>query len=187
MLKIKNNKGFTIIELIISIAIIGIIAVPLLGLLLQSTKNNTNSNTRTKVVAVSQRAMEWYKSSSPSKTKIEEIIAYILYSGDFGKLNDNDSVKAYIFYKNGDNLENKLFDNDSYIKNNWLGGGIDDGLKDYNYVKSLAGNTDYDLVVEAVLTFKNDAYSQAVQIIITSWDKLNEDKSKVRLISLRGN
>jgi len=130
--------------------------------------------------------MEWYKSSSPSKNKMEEIIANILYSGDFGKLDDNDSVKAYIFYKNGDNLENKLSNSDSYIKNNWLG-GVDDGLKDYNYVKSLAGNTDYDLAVEAVLTLKNDAYSQAVQIIITSWDKLNEEKSKVRLISLRGN
>jgi prepilin-type N-terminal cleavage/methylation domain-containing protein len=51
----RNNKGFTLIEVIISIAIVGIISIPILGIFGTGIKNIVRAGERTEDVFVEQK------------------------------------------------------------------------------------------------------------------------------------
>jgi prepilin-type N-terminal cleavage/methylation domain-containing protein len=57
-----NNKGLTLIELIVSIAILAIVTGPFLGTIILSTRNNTYSEQVLKASELAQNAMEEIKS-----------------------------------------------------------------------------------------------------------------------------
>lgn len=54
----KNNKGFTLIEIIVSIAIIGIIAIPIFGIFGTGLKNIVNAGNRTENVYIEQELID---------------------------------------------------------------------------------------------------------------------------------
>ncbi|PAB58506.1 type II secretion system protein [Anaeromicrobium sediminis] len=55
---INNNKGLTLVEVLVSIAILGIIITPLASLFVSSVRNNTNAQDRLIANQVAQRYME---------------------------------------------------------------------------------------------------------------------------------
>jgi len=54
----KNNKGFTLIEVIIAIAIVGIIAIPILGIFSTGVRNIVGAGNRTEDVFIEQRTID---------------------------------------------------------------------------------------------------------------------------------
>lgn len=61
-MKIRNdNKGFTLIEVIIAVMILAIIVVPLLSLFIQSAKMNTTSRRRMNATSIAEDLMEGIK------------------------------------------------------------------------------------------------------------------------------
>ena len=59
---IKNKKGLTLIEIIISIAILSIMIVPILSLTLSSVKTNKKSDEKMQALSLAQKEMEGIKS-----------------------------------------------------------------------------------------------------------------------------
>ena len=53
----KNNKGFTLIEVILAIAIIGIIAIPIFGIFGIGVKNIVSAGNRTEDVFTDQKSI----------------------------------------------------------------------------------------------------------------------------------
>ncbi|MCB2355922.1 prepilin-type N-terminal cleavage/methylation domain-containing protein [Clostridium estertheticum] len=65
-----KRKGMTLIEIIVSLAILAIIIVPFLNMFVQSTVTNKKSETILDATYVAQREMEYIYSISKSKTFI---------------------------------------------------------------------------------------------------------------------
>ena len=55
---LKDNKGMTLIEVLVSIAIFAIVAIPLLGIFSQSAITSANSKIKTKEAAIAQTIAE---------------------------------------------------------------------------------------------------------------------------------
>lgn len=58
MMKLKNNKGFTLVELVVSIAILGIIITPLSSLFISTIKNNVRAEDKLIANQLAQEYME---------------------------------------------------------------------------------------------------------------------------------
>lgn len=87
-----NRKGMTLIELIVSMAILAIILVPFMNMFLQSTVTNKKSETILDATYVAQSNMENIYSISKSKTFIAGRSQLIDNDGfiETGELTDND-------------------------------------------------------------------------------------------------
>ncbi|WP_111928479.1 type IV pilus modification PilV family protein [Clostridium tertium] len=59
--KVKAKKGMTLIEVIISVALLSILIVPLLGLVMSSLKNNISAEYRQKASYIGQKVLEELK------------------------------------------------------------------------------------------------------------------------------
>ncbi|HHY13460.1 MAG TPA: type II secretion system protein [Thermoanaerobacterales bacterium] len=60
-LQIKNEKGFTLIELILAVAILAIIITPMFGLFSETFNNNRIAKGKTEAVALAQSKIEELK------------------------------------------------------------------------------------------------------------------------------
>lgn len=156
MPKIKGNKGFIFIELIVSISIISIVTIALLSLKALSIKNSVDSRLRTNTVCTAQSFMEWFKYINPAV---------------------RDSVTYYIFYKDGDRLS-KYPDRD-YLKYSGVNG---DGFREINNNSCIKSSDEYDYLVKVVLYDMIEVTS----IHITAWSRISGEDSRVQLVSLRG-
>jgi len=182
MYRLKNLRGFTLIELLVSIAIIGIIAVPLLGLFIVSIRNNVYAKSKTETVAVAQSVMEWYKSDGVHESgasisgvdKLETLISTVL-AKDIGSVQTGDTITLYVFYKSIEDLSTKLKNYD-YFKTSL-------GTEEFDDMNTKAGSSEYDFVIKTVLTVKD--VRELTAINITVWDRLFGQKSKINLVSLR--
>lgn len=177
----KFQEGFTLIEILISIALIGIIIVPILGIFLQSTRNNVDSKIKTQTVAVAQSVMEYYKGSGIEK--LNDVIANICHSGE-SYTNDGDTATLYYFTKKDDNLSTVLSNAEyDHFKNA-------EGTEQFDAMLASAGSQSFDYAIKVVLKVKdqdNDPDSiDLVQIFVNVWYKPLGENSKVNLISLRG-
>ena len=86
-MKIINKKGLTLVELVITIALIGVIAVVFMPLFLLSAKTNTQSEDKLTATYLGKDAMEMvYRISQ--KTKFEELKVDSFDSG-YESLGDN--------------------------------------------------------------------------------------------------
>ena len=86
-MKIINKKGLTLVELVITIALIGLIAVVFMPLFLLSAKTNTQSEDKLTATYLGKDAMEMvYRISQ--KTKFEELKLDSFDSG-YESLGDN--------------------------------------------------------------------------------------------------
>ncbi|SHI69433.1 prepilin-type N-terminal cleavage/methylation domain-containing protein [Dethiosulfatibacter aminovorans DSM 17477] len=68
---LKNNKGFTILEILFTIAIFSIIIVPMFNLLIVSAKINKSTETEISSLSDVQKTLETIKSYS--KTEFESL------------------------------------------------------------------------------------------------------------------
>lgn len=84
MVGIKHKKGFTLIEVILSIAILGIIISPILSLTLSTVKINKQSDDKLKAISLGQKNLEEIKSSE-----------YILPANLALQINDNKSDSGF--------------------------------------------------------------------------------------------
>ena len=181
MKNLKNRYGFALIEIIISIALIGIIIVPVFGLFLQSTKNNVDSKIKTQTVTLAQSVMEYYKGNGINN--LNHIIALICGRGSDNTL-DGDTASLYYFYKKEDSLSTILNTSGyDYHRNS-------EEVEQFNDLLSLAGLKEFDYVIKVVLCVKDiDNKPESIDLIQIStsvWYKPLGEAGKVNFISLRG-
>ncbi|MCX7920418.1 MAG: prepilin-type N-terminal cleavage/methylation domain-containing protein [Clostridia bacterium] len=62
---VSNNRGVTLVELLVAIGILGLVAVPFLSTILSSTRNNTYSYDMLSSSVASQKVMEEIKANPP--------------------------------------------------------------------------------------------------------------------------
>jgi prepilin-type N-terminal cleavage/methylation domain-containing protein len=61
---ISNERGFTLIEVLVAVALLGLVAAGLLGALVTQTKASSQADTRTKAESLAYSSMEQIKASS---------------------------------------------------------------------------------------------------------------------------
>ncbi|ABY92797.1 hypothetical protein JCM16816_12160 [Thermoanaerobacter brockii subsp. lactiethylicus] len=90
---LKDNRGMTLIEVLVSIAMFAIVAIPLLGIFSQSVITSTDSRIRTKEATIAQTIAENIKAGNVSnldeiitKYKEEGFIAYVEQQTSTGEL-----------------------------------------------------------------------------------------------------
>jgi prepilin-type N-terminal cleavage/methylation domain-containing protein len=90
---LKDNRGMTLIEVLVSIAMFAIVAIPLLGIFSQSVITSADSRIRTKEATIAQTIAENIKAGNVSnldeiitKYKEEGFIAYVEQQTSTGEL-----------------------------------------------------------------------------------------------------
>jgi len=83
--KLKARKGMTLIELIISVALLSILIVPLSGLVISSLRNNKNSEYKQRASYVGQKVLEELKA-------YDEILLNIDGGTEYFELLDGDRI-----------------------------------------------------------------------------------------------
>ena len=91
---LKTNKGFTLLELILSIAILSIIIVPISSMFINSIKTNNISNEKMQAIYASQTLMENIKALDEVS---EENLQNILNEFIVIKCLNKNSIKQKIF------------------------------------------------------------------------------------------
>lgn len=162
-----NNRGFTLIEAIISIALLGIILTSFLGLLTTSVSFNLKSKIEISNGSIAQAVMEYYKEKGQQELKSNY-------------LGTNSTAYLYIFYNksgSGDPLKTAL---DAALP--------ESGLPTEDYSQIMANHnpsgTNYDYTVKVVLS---DAGDELTKINVTVWDSIKKDNGRINIVSLRGN
>lgn len=69
----RSNKGLTLVELIISLAILGIIITPIYALTINTIKVNKQSEDKQKALVIAEEYMEYAKSSLHSIEEVENL------------------------------------------------------------------------------------------------------------------
>lgn len=120
--KMRDNKGFTLLEIVITIGILGIIVIPIFSLFVNTAKTNAMAEDKIQATMIAQKYMEKIKSSK----SIEEVS--ISKDGDF-----NVNIQKRDLYSsegnsgnNGGNTQDK-----SIIKITADGEYFEFNLKDY--------------------------------------------------------
>jgi prepilin-type N-terminal cleavage/methylation domain-containing protein len=61
---LKTEKGMTFVEIMLAVAILAIIAVPLLSTVIASVRNNATAKEKTEAIALAEMAMDEIKAQS---------------------------------------------------------------------------------------------------------------------------
>ncbi|MBS5886160.1 MAG: prepilin-type N-terminal cleavage/methylation domain-containing protein [Clostridium sp.] len=80
--KVKAKKGMTLIEVIISVALLSILIVPLSGLVMSSLKNNISAEYRQKASYIGQKVLEELKAYDEIKLSVTSPKSFQLLDGD---------------------------------------------------------------------------------------------------------
>lgn len=165
---IKNQKGMTLIEILISLAILAIIIIPILGLLSASTMNNANSRSKTLNGSVAQAVMEYFKKT-----------------GDIGSINSGSRPAAYYIFCDKDDIDaDFISSSDSSIHTKTV--NRDDGVNTFSQIDNIAGQIGakpYYYGIRVLLS--NTDSGNLVQISITVYNSSDKDKNKITFTSLR--
>ncbi len=79
---LKAEKGATFVEIMLAVAILAIIAVPLLNSVLASVNNNAVAKQKTDAIAMAERVMEEVKAQSALSKKVTPTIYASMGNGD---------------------------------------------------------------------------------------------------------
>jgi len=118
---LKKYKGMTLIEIVIAVAILGIVATVILGLFSISVKTNSDASIKTKAVTVLQNTFERIKSGDTNVQGEED--NFIIMPPEIEQLNSNlYKVKVSVYPKND---ASKVYSMVSYVSGQSLpsGGG----------------------------------------------------------------
>lgn len=120
MNNIKNNEtGLTMIELLISIAVIGIIIVAFIPLFLMSAKTNTRSEVTLNSTYLGKDAMEvaYYLSKTVSYESLEEKLKEKLEKKEYIEISKDISENIYVYeYKDKKYLTIKFKEEGNLIR-----------------------------------------------------------------------
>lgn len=111
MKKIKNNKGFTLVELVVAIAVLAIIITPILQSFVTSAKMNLKARKTMIATDITQSIMEGF--ADKTYTEILYIVDHNLGSGMVG-----DKIFSTID-------DNKFNDNNAYVSSSTIFGEVD--------------------------------------------------------------
>ena len=81
--KLKAKKGMTLIEVIISVALLSILIVPLSGLVMSSLENNISAEYRQKASYIGQKVLEELKAYDKITLKNDFTPLFFLRAGCF--------------------------------------------------------------------------------------------------------
>lgn len=103
---LNSNKGFTLVEVLISLMLISIIVTAFMSLFVYSAKTNEMSKTSTKSTYIARDTIEMIYDLSKEKSSLEEINNALIDKEDevYKKLTESGSeYYPYAFYNNKDN------------------------------------------------------------------------------------
>ena len=165
--KLKNNKGISLVEVLVSVAIIGIMIIPITNMVTTSIKTNKKSETRQYGMLLGEEVLE----------QIELM--------EYGKKYQNNIKQSTINLPSGDKLEGnnteydklqytmeKEIEGDKYLvevnldKNNSI---------QYNYGESADGNNENNKIIpDIILDLKRDSNEINSPICVTYGSKTYE-------------
>lgn len=91
MIKVKSKKsGLTLIEVVVSIAILSIVSTPVLSMVLTSVKTNKSSEDKQKAIYIAQKYVEKFKSEDVDSFKSEGSLGATNNEVNFRKAQDPD-------------------------------------------------------------------------------------------------
>ncbi|MBW9155237.1 type IV pilus modification PilV family protein [Clostridium tagluense] len=99
-MKFKKNKGLTLIEVIISLAILGIIIAPILSMTLTTVKISKSSEDKIFATSLAQQCTEYIKSEDISLLEFSKIGLVENNDNELKKLikNDNENISEFNLY-----------------------------------------------------------------------------------------
>lgn len=152
---IKHKKGFTLIEVILSIAILSIIIGPVLSLTLSTVKINKQSDDKLKAMNIAQKHLEEiksfdYKLQPDAIFPIEETVAYNSFSVERTII----PVEEYKFDGSNNDI-NIIYDieiKDNFITNNIPGVLEISYIANNNFKLDFVGSTSREINVKIGFT-----------------------------------
>lgn len=169
--KLKAKKGMTLIEVIISVALLSILIVPLSGLVMSSLKNNISSEYRQKASYIGQKVLEELKAYDEIILKEDTGSKYFeLLDGDKIIQNLNEDSTGNTFKGN---FERTIYggSSDSLGKNEDIYKMEVELEKDKNFQYDNVNNLDKNNNADFILNFLRDSSNNNV---IKIKDKPNE-------------
>lgn len=170
-----RRRGVTLIEVIISIAVLSIIFVPALSIFSSSRLSLKYSSDLSRELSAARSAMEW------CNNKDYHVLNYInTYIQSRGKSGTHSSLYCFIKYSDVPMMSNLLegFDLKHCV--------IYDDTSDYSTIKGLS-NIKYDAVLKINLfDITDENSSNTIEIIVTAWSSLRKGSSPVQLTCIKG-
>lgn len=165
--KVKKCRGMTLVELIASMAILGMILVSASMLILTIVKYNNIMKCKVTNSAMAQKVIEYYKSY------------------DFSKLSDikNKKYEQYIYFTE-DSTKDNLINNINTFSLIEVDSVASEEYEDvvHNHLSSVPLKN-YDHIIKAVFANKGD---NVVAIDATVWDSRNKNQCKMEYVTLKG-
>lgn len=157
--KVKAKKGMTLIEVIISVALLSILIVPLSGLVMSSLKNNINAEYRQKASYVGQKVLEELKAYDEITLKDDTGRKYFeLLDGDKVFKKESEDIFEGRFQRTiyGSTTDTTGIDEEVY--------NVEVGLeKDLNFKYENVNNLDKNNNAAFIMNFINDNSISKIQ------------------------
>lgn len=168
----KNNNGFTLLELLISLSIVSIICVTFYGFLNNSIKTNGKNERDIKALNIAQSEIENLRQQIKSKTSGSNLEIKLSDTENIIISNDNNSKTKWV--NNGENEKLELIDTGIY-KN--YSGKDNRGQNDYSIIRYEKSNATDKFYVNLKM-FRDDIGSRYLYKIIISINSQEEYFSK---------
>lgn len=177
----KGNRasGFTLVEVLISIAMVGIIFMPLLSLFSQSVRTNSESKNRQRENNIAQQVMEEVRSYDSISAMAASTSATFKRTKDtFGEVLSDDITnedgtfkhEKYYFVRSGLESDKKKYvahitvDASAYADNDFREMPIISSLNSENSVMALEKNETSHILNKYQLAYKNSTNGQEVTV-----------------------
>lgn len=167
---LKSNKGFTLIELIISLAIFGMIITPISSLFISSYKANISAKNQMRATYIAQREMERLKTSYDITNRDGENIVDNTYT-DFNYDIEINQVNKYEYGEEYDEL-----------------------MEDINFISysGFSAGKEYDFIIDnngyVNINYKNSIiYTDKIDIVLEDYIKILLETNKDISIKIYNN
>jgi prepilin-type N-terminal cleavage/methylation domain-containing protein len=175
-MKIKGSrkKGLTLVEVLISLAILGIIVAPFFSLIITSTKITLKSSFKIKAVTLAQTVAEYIKNTEFDDIDLSEIM---LLESDADKANflkaGDDQNKVLLYNVHGEEYKDMVVK----IKYKWV---LEDSSKNGNGMSLYLNKSDVDLFYNnSKIQSANYANEETLDVSINVLQEVLNDKLEI--------